>query len=309
MTLTTEVCLDDTTVGTVDLAGMRVRRLGFGAMRVSAARNAGGSRDRGEAIRIYRRAYDRGVNFFDVANIYGYGECEEILAEAMHPYPDDLLIGTKAGFKPGKIEPGKYSLPPLGTPEHIRSECEASLRRLKLDCIDLYQVHVPDPNVPYVETVGAFAELHREGKVRHVGISNVTGVQLAEARSVCEIVAVQNAYNVVRREAQHVLDECENRGIAFIAHSPNIIGPVIPYGAHATTQERPRTHAEEVVDAISYRHGASRQQVAVAWLLGRSRCLVPIPGTSKLGHVDDNVNAAWLELSPEEVAQLDGLGV
>src|ERR1700678_264406 len=142
-------------------------------MRVSGARNAAGARDRAEAIRIYRRAYERGVNLIDTANIYGYGESEEIIAEALYPYPSDLLITTKAGFKPGKIAPGKTSLPPLGRPEHIREECDKSLRRLRIDTIDLYQVHVPDPEVPYEDTVGVFAELQHQGKVRHIGVSNI----------------------------------------------------------------------------------------------------------------------------------------
>ena len=285
--------LRDGTAGTMALGGATVRRLGFGAMRVSGARNAEGKRDRGEAVRLYRRVYERGVNFIDVANIYGYGECEEILAEALHPYPADLLIGTKAGFEPGKIEPGKRSLPPLGRPEHIREECDKSLRRLRLDRIDLYQVHVPDPEVPYEETVGAFVELQREGKVRDIGISNVTLDQLAVAQSLCEVVSVQNAYNVARRGSESVLEACERQGIAFIPHSPNILG------------EGP---AGGVVRRVADAHGVSVQQVAVAWLLGHSPVMVPIPGTASTEHADDNVDAAWLELSGTERARLDALG-
>ncbi len=215
--------LEDETVGTVELAGKVVRRLGFGAMRASGARNAEGVRDRDEAIALYRRVYERGVNFIDVANIYGYGECEEILAEALHPYPDDLLIGTKAGFRPGKVEPGKTSLPPLGRPEHIREECDKSLRRLRVDTIDFYQVHVPDPDVPYEETVGAFVELQQAGKVRHIGVSNVTLDHLTTAQSLCEVVGVQNAYNVGRRGSEGVLRACAQQGVPFIPHSPNIL--------------------------------------------------------------------------------------
>jgi len=199
------VRLDDSTLGTVDIGGLSVRRLGYGAMRVSGARNAAGVRDRAEAVKIYRRAYERGINFIDTANIYGYGESEEILAEALYPYPGDLVIGTKAGFRPGKIEPGKTSLPPLGHPGHIKEECDKSLRRLRLDHIDLYQVHVPDPGVPYEETVGAFVELQRAGKVRHIGVSNVTLEQLAVARSLCTVVSVQNAYNVGTRTSENLL--------------------------------------------------------------------------------------------------------
>ncbi len=298
--------LNDVTVGTVDLAGKTVRRLGFGAMRVSAARNSEGRRDRVAAVRLCRRVYERGVNFIDVANIYGYGECEEILAEALHPYPADLLIGTKAGFKPGRIEPGQRSLPPSGRPEHIKEECELSLRRLGIDVLDLYQVHVPDPEVPYVETVGAFADLQREGKVRHVGVSNVSLRQFEEARSVCEIVSVQNVYNVARRGSEDVLTACGAVGIAFIPHSPNILGPAVPYGSGAT-MERPATPAESAVSAIAAGYGVSAQQVAVAWLLAHSPAMVPIPGTSNVVHADDNIDAAWLKLTEDEMTRLDAL--
>jgi aryl-alcohol dehydrogenase-like predicted oxidoreductase len=298
--------LQDSAVGTVLLAGKAVTRLGFGAMRVSAARNAEGKRDRTEARRLYQEVYDRGVNFMDVANIYGYGECEEILAEALHPYPEDLLIGTKAGFRPGRIEPGQRSLPPLGRPEHIKEECEASLRRLRLESIDLYQVHVPDPHVPYADTVGAFVELQREGKIHHIGVSNVSVDQLAEARAVCPIVSVQNAYNVARRDSEEVLGVCEREAIAFIPHSPNILGPVAAYGSGGQL-ERDKTPAEETVDSIARAHGVSRQQVAVAWLLSHSGVTVPIPGTSKVEHAHDNIDAAWLDLDPEELALLDQL--
>jgi aryl-alcohol dehydrogenase-like predicted oxidoreductase len=299
--------LDDATAGTIDLAGKTVRRLGFGAMRVSGARGADGKRDRAEAIRLYRTVYERGVNFIDVANIYGYGECEEILAEALHPYPADLLIGTKAGFKPGRMEPGQRSLPPLGRPEHIKEECELSLRRLRLDVIDLYQVHVPDPEVPYAETVGAFADLQREGKVRHVGLSNVSVAQLEEARAICPVVSVQNAYNLARKGAEDVLRACEASDIAFIPHSPNILGPAVPYGSGGSMQ-RPPTPAEAEVSAVAAAHGRSSQQVAVAWLLAHSPVTVPIPGTSKVAHADDNIDAAWLRLTDAEMARLDAVG-
>lgn len=285
--------LENGTAGTVELAGKTVRRLGFGAMRVSGARNAEGVRDRAEAIALCRRVYERGVNFVDVANIYGYGQCEEILSEALYPYPDDLLIGTKAGFRPGKIEPGKSSLPPLGRPEHITEECDRSLRRLRLDCIDLYQVHVPDPDVPYEETVGAFVDLQRAGKVRHIGVSNVSLDHLATARSLCDVVSVQNAYNVGRRGSEAVLRACQDLGLVFIPHSPNILGA---------------TPAAAAVAEAAAAHAVSPQQVAVAWLLGHSPAMLPIPGTSKVAHADDNVDAAWLRLEPEEMAGLDAAG-
>jgi pyridoxine 4-dehydrogenase len=285
--------LDDTSVGTVDLAGVGVRRLGFGAMRVSGARNGEGQRDRQEAIALCRRVYDRGVNFVDAANIYGYGECEEILKQAFYPYPADLLVATKAGFRPGKLQPGQRSLPPLGRPEHIRQECEKSLRRLQVECIDLYQVHVPDPSVPYEETVGAFVQLQEAGKIRAIGVSNVNRSQLATAQSLCQVVSVQNAYNVGNRASKDLLAACEDQGMVFIPHSPNILSG---------------TPAESVVAAVASGHGVSNQQVAIAWLLAHSTAAVPIPGTSKLGHADDNVDAAWLQLSEEELLRLDACG-
>jgi aryl-alcohol dehydrogenase-like predicted oxidoreductase len=274
-------------------------------MRVSAARNGEGRRDRDEAVRLCRRVYDRGVNFIDVANIYGYGQCEEILREALHPYPDDLLITTKAGFKPGQIKPGESSLPPLGTPEHIKEECHLSLRRLGLDVIDLYQVHVPDPNVPYEDTVGAFADLQREGKIRHIGVSNVTLEQLTTARSVCEVASVQNAYSVARRRSDDVLRACEGQGIPFLPHSPNILGPAVAFGSAASATEREPTVAERVATDIATAHGVSWPQVAVAWLLAKSPVMLPIPGTSKLAHVDDNVDTAWLCLTDDEIGRLE----
>jgi aryl-alcohol dehydrogenase-like predicted oxidoreductase len=290
---TSERTLTDDTNGTATIGDYSVRRMAFGAMRASGARTPEGVRDRAEAQRLYRRVVDRGVNFLDVANIYGYGECEEILAEALHPYPTDLLVGTKAGFKPGKLEPGMRSLPPLGRPEHIKEECDKSLRRLRVDCLDLYQVHVPDPDVPYAETVGAFVELHDAGKVRHIGVSNVTLEHLTIAQALCPIVSVQNAYNVGRRYSEDVLRACEEQNIAFIPHSPNILAG---------------TDAEAVVADVAAARGVSPQQVAVAWLLAHSPLMVPIPGTSKLEHADDNLDAAWLELTEDERARLDEAG-
>jgi pyridoxine 4-dehydrogenase len=285
--------LTDEVVGTVRIGDHTIRRLGLGAMRISGVRNADGVRDRSEAVRFCREVYDRGVNFFDAANIYGYGQCEEIIAEALHPYPADLLIGTKAGFKPGKLAPGKASLPALGTPEHIREECEKSLRRLQIDTIDLYQVHVPDPEVPYEDTVGTFFELQKEGKVRHIGVSNVNLEQLATARSLGEIVSVQNAYGVANRTYDTVFRACEADGIPFLPHSPNALAG---------------SDAEATVREVAAAHGVSDQQVAVAWLLQRSPMMVPIPGTSNIEHAHDNIDVAWLQLSGEEIARLDSAG-
>jgi pyridoxine 4-dehydrogenase len=282
--------LDDKTVGTVDIAGRTVRRLGFGAMRISGARNGEGVRDREVARALVRRVVDRGINLIDTANIYGYGESEEIIAEALLPYPADLLITTKAGFKPGKIAPGQSSLPPLGTPEHIREECEKSLRRLRVDAIDLYQVHVPDPAVPYEDTVGAFADLQREGKVRHVGVSNVSVEQLALAQSICEVVTVQNRYNVGDRASEAMVAQCEQQGTAFF--------PWQPVAAEDDGARR-------ALAVVAQAHGVSVQQVALAWLLAHSDIVVPIPGTSSIDHLDDNVDGGWLTLTDFDIATLD----
>ena len=282
--------LEDTTVGTVDIADWTVRRLGFGAMRVSGARNAEGVRDRGTARALVRRVVDRGVNLIDTANIYGYGESEEIIAEALHPYPAELLITTKAGFKPGKVPPGETSLPPLGTPEHILEECEKSLRRLRVDAIDLYQVHVPDPAVPYEDTVGAFADLQREGKVRHIGVSNVNVEQLAIAQSICEVVTVQNRYNVGDRASEAMVALCEQQGTVFL-----------PWQPVATENDG----VGRALAVLAQAHGVSVQQVALAWLLGHSGVVVPIPGTTNIEHLDDNIDAAWLCLTDADIAILD----
>lgn len=280
-------------VGLVRIGDREVRRLGFGAMRISGARTPDGVRDRATARALARGVYERGVRFLDAANIYGYGECEEIIAEALYPYPDDLLIGTKAGFKPGKLLPGMASLPPLGRPEHIREECEKSLRRLRVERIEFYQVHVPDPDVPYAETLGAFAELQREGKVGHIGVSNVSLAQLETARAACAVVAVQNRYNLGARRHEDVLERCAGLGIPFIAHTP-----AVPAGSPAAAAA-----AEVAAEA-----GATVPQVALAWLLARSPVMVPIPGTTKLTHALENAASAALMLGKDQYARLDAAG-
>jgi pyridoxine 4-dehydrogenase len=286
-----EQVLADDTVGTFKIGGeLEVRRLGFGAMRISGARNAEGVRDRDEAKRLIRRVVDRGVNFLDTANIYGYGQSEEIIAEALHPYPSDLVITTKAGFKPTKILSGHVTLPTDGWPEHIREECNKSLQRLRTDTIDLYQVHHPDPTVPYDETIGAFVELQQAGKVRHIGISNVTAEQLVFAQKVCTVASVQNRYNAGDRTSEAVLDACAAQGIAFLPWAPILVG---------------QSRANAAIGEIATAHGATVHQVALQWLLRRSPNIIPIPGTSQVPHADANVDAAWLQLEPAELARID----
>jgi aryl-alcohol dehydrogenase-like predicted oxidoreductase len=294
MESTSSRVLENETAGTLTIGDRRVRRMGFGAMRISGARNAEGARDRAVAVELVQGVQARGVQFFDTANIYGYGQSEEIIAEALAPCADDLLIATKAGFRPGKLAPGQASLPPLGRPEHIREECDQSLRRLGVERIELYQVHTPDPEVPWADTVGAFAELQQAGKVAHIGVSNVTVEQLRAAQEIVQVVSVQNRYSVGDRSSDAVLEACEEQGIAFLPYSPlqSAEGPV---GAALT----------EIADA----RGVLVQQVALAWLLQRSPVMLPIPGTSQLRHAEENVDAAWLELDAVELAGLDAAQV
>jgi aryl-alcohol dehydrogenase-like predicted oxidoreductase len=283
--------LTDVSVGTFAIGGdLTVRRLGFGAMRISGARNADGARDRDEARRIVRRVVDRGVNFIDTANIYGYGESEEIIAEALNPYPDDVVITTKAGYRPGKIMPGHITLPAYGHPDHIREECDKSLTRLRRDVIDLYQVHAPDPTIPYEDTLGAFVELQQAGKIRHIGISNVTADQLAYAQARCTVVTVQNRYNAGDRNSDAVLDACTEQGIGFMPWAPVIL-----------PTRRVGIVTQEVADA----RRATVQQVALQWLLHRSPVMLPIPGTSQVAHAESNVDAAWVTLDDSDIARID----
>jgi len=287
--MSTTKVLSDSTAGTLTIGGdLTVRRLGFGAMRISGARDAAGVRDREVARALVRRVVERGVNFIDTADIYGYGQSEEIIAEALKPYAKELVIGTKAGFSLGKYRPEEGSLPPVGDPAHIKAQCDKSLARLGVEQLDLYQVHVPDPKVPYADTVGAFVELQQAGKVRHIGVSNVTPEQLAEARSLCEVVSVQNKYNAGLRASDEVLAICERDGIAFIPWQPVMVGD----------------SAQSIVAEIAAAHEASAEQVALAWLLHRSPVLLPIPGTSNVDHLDVNVDAAWLTLSESELQAL-----
>jgi pyridoxine 4-dehydrogenase len=282
--------LQDETVGTVAIGDHEVRRLGFGAARVSGARDGYGRRDRELGRAICRRAYERGVNFFDVASVYGRGECEEIIAEALYPYPRDLLIASKAGLAAQRNEQGRTVTVPEGRPDFIRSECDRSLSRLKRERIDLYQIHTPDKSVPWAETVGAFRELRDAGKVGDVGLSNVTVAELEEARTIVPVVSVQNLYNVGTRSSDEVLETCDALGLVFIPYSPNLLGD---------------SPAVAIARAIAAQHGVSAQQVNVAWLLYRFPHALPIPGTSQLAHLDDNVDAAWLHLSDADLARLD----
>jgi aryl-alcohol dehydrogenase-like predicted oxidoreductase len=256
-------------VGTLALGGeLEVRRLGFGAMRLTGPGIWGEPADREECKRVLTRALELGINLIDTADAYGPEVSENLIAETLYPYPDDLVIATKGGL----LRSGPNQWPPDGSPEHLREACEGSLRRLKLDRIDVYQFHRPDPKVPFEESVGALRELQDEGKIRLVGLSNVSTDQLAAAQAIVDIVSVQNRYNLADRSSEDVLEQCEQQGIAFIPWAP-----------------------------IDAGNATVANEVAIAWLLHRSPVMLPIPGTSKVEHLEENVRAA--EIDAETMAE------
>jgi aryl-alcohol dehydrogenase-like predicted oxidoreductase len=273
--------------GTFRIGGdLEVRRLGFGAMRICGPGVIGWPGDRENALRVLRRALELGVDLVDTADSYGPEVSELLIAEALHPYPDGLVIATKGGLIHREV--GRWL--PDGRPEHLREACEASLRRLRLERIDLYQLHRPDPEVPLEDSVGELARLREEGKIRHVGLSNVTTEELAQARAVVPIASVQNRYSLTDRAAGDVLGECERLGIAFLPWYPLAAGDLaLPGGA---------------VGRIASARGATPAQVALAWLLARAPVVCPIPGTGSLAHLEENAAAASLELTDQELAEL-----
>jgi aryl-alcohol dehydrogenase-like predicted oxidoreductase len=274
--------------GTFEIGGdLPVRRLGYGAMQITGPGIFGEPADPDECRRVLQRAVELGVNFIDTANSYGPEVSERLIAEALHPYPDDLVIATKAGLE----RPGPGNWVPNGDPAYLKSECEGSLRRLRLDTIDLFQLHRIDSKVPVEESLGALVELRDEGKIRHIGLSEVSVEELAAAREVTPIVSVQNKYNLGDRSAEPVLEECERLGIGFIPWFPLNTGGLASDGG-------------PLAEAAA-RHDATPAQLALAWLLHRSPVMLPIPGTSKVAHLEDNMKAAALELSPDEVAALE----
>jgi aryl-alcohol dehydrogenase-like predicted oxidoreductase len=269
--------------GTIDVGGdLTVNRMGFGAMRVTGSGIWGDPPDRDQAIATLRRVVELGVNFIDTADSYGPEVSERLIADALSPYPDDLVIATKGGL----VRPGPGRWEPNGRPEHLREVCEGSLRRLKLEQIPLYQLHRPDPAVPLAESVGALAELKNEGKIRHVGLSNVTEAELDQALRIVPIVSVQNRYNVTDRRSQPVVDRCEQEQIVFLPWAP--------------IQEAGRRAA---VAAAARAHGLTERQVVLAWLLASSPAILPIPGTGSPGHAEENIAAAAAaaSLSREEI--------
>ena len=270
--------------GTITIGGdLPVRRMGFGAMRITGAGIWGDPADPEAARTVLRRAVELGVDLIDTADSYGPEVSERLIAEALHPYPDGLVVATKGGA----VRPGPNQWVLNGRPEHLKEAAEGSLRRLRVDRIDLYQLHAVDPNVPLAESVGALAELQREGKIRHIGVSNVNAAQLEEARAIVDVVSVQNRHSVVGRGSQAVLDACEAGGIAFL--------PYFPLGAGRVTKQGGE------LARIAAAHGATLAQVALAWLLQSSPATIPIPGTSSREHLEENCAAAALELSAEEM--------
>jgi pyridoxine 4-dehydrogenase len=273
---------DDFTIG----GDLRVGRLGFGAMRVTGNGVWGDPPDRREAIRVIKRAVELGINLIDTADAYGPEVSENLIAEAIHPYPANLVIATKGGY----TRPGPNSWVPNGRPQHLKQACEGSLRRLKLDRIDLYQLHTPDPKVPLEESITALAELRAEGKIRHVGVSNFSAEQVKAARSIVPIVSVQNHYNLAHRESEPVLDYCEAEGLGFI--------PYFPLGANNLLKNK---RLKEIASRVD----ATPGQIALAWLLKRSRAMLPIPGTSSVAHLEENTQARAVKLDDADYRALD----
>jgi len=274
--------------GTISLGGeLTVNRLGFGAMRITGDGIWGPPRDRGTAIAVLRRAIELGVNFIDTADSYGPFVSEELIAEALAPYPKDLVIATKGGWN----RPGPNQWTHDASPAHLRKALEGSLKRLRLNRIDVYQLHVPDPAIPFNASIETLANMQTEGKIRLIALSNVTVEHIERAREIVQIVSVQNRYSFADREWDNVVDYCDRNNIAFI--------PWFPLGAG--------TVAGKVLDRIAKTVEAKPIQVALAWLLKRSPIMLPIPGTSSITHLEENVKAASLQLTDEEYMELNGV--
>jgi pyridoxine 4-dehydrogenase len=271
--------------GTIDVGGdLTVNRLGFGAMRITGDGIWGPPADRDEAKAVLRRAIEAGVTFIDTADSYGPHVSEELIAEALHPYPDDLVIATKGGLE--RTGPGRW--PTNGRPEHLIEACEGSLRRLRLDQIPLYQFHRPDPRVPLEDSIGALVTLKEQGKIRHIGLSNVTEAQLRRAQRLTPIVSIQNRYNVEDRRSESMVDLCEQEQMVFLPWAP--------------IQD---LNGNRLVQELARRHDATQRQIVLAWLLARSPSILPIPGTGSVAHLDDNLAAAAIRLTPAEAASVN----
>jgi pyridoxine 4-dehydrogenase len=272
--------------GTFKLGASTIHRLGYGAMQLTGPGVWGPPRDHGESLRVLRRAVELGVDFIDTADSYGPYVSEELIAEALHPYPKGLVIATKAGL--ARTGPAQWI--PLGRPEYLRQECEMSLRRLKVDRIDLFQLHRIDPKVPAAEQFGVLRDLQREGKVASVGLSEVSVKEIQAAQKVVPIATVQNLYNLGNRKAEAVVDYCDREGIGFIPWFPIASGKLLEPGGP--------------LSAVAHAVGATPSQVALAWLLRRSKVVLPIPGTSSVAHVEENCLAGTVSLSDAQYETL-----
>ncbi|GAA3202821.1 aldo/keto reductase [Nonomuraea helvata] len=264
---------------------LRVQRLGYGTGMLTGAGYWGPRLEPDQAVAVLRRAVERGVTLVDTADNYGPDIAEELVARALHPYPDDLVVATKGGV----VRTGPNVWHVAGRPERLRAMCEASLRRLKAETIDLYQLHRIDPDVPLADQLGTLAELRQEGKIRHIGLDTVTLEELERALEITEIASVQNRFNLLDRESAPVLRACEERGLAFL--------PWFPLGNGAL--------ARADLPEVARRHGATAGQVALAWLLHHSPVVLPTPGTGSLAHLEENLDAAAIELTPDDLAALD----
>jgi aryl-alcohol dehydrogenase-like predicted oxidoreductase len=277
-----------TTVADVHVLGgdLPVRRLGYGAMRITGSGVWGEPPDPDGAKALLRRVLELGVNLIDTADSYGPEVSELLIADALHPYPTDLVIATKGGL----LRDGPHQWRADCSPSHLRAACEASLRRLRLERIDLYQLHTVDAQVPIEESVGALVELQEAGLVRHIGVCNVSVDELARARGVADVVSVQNRYNLADRGSDDVVDACEGEGLAFLPWYPLADGELAAPGGR--------------LDQIAQAHGATVAQAALAWLLARSSTMIPIPGTGSIEHFEENMGAARLDLTPDDLAAL-----
>jgi aryl-alcohol dehydrogenase-like predicted oxidoreductase len=271
--------------GEIDIGDVKVNRLGFGAMRLCGDYAWGKPRNLQDVNRVLHRAIELGVNLIDTADSYGPEANESLISQALYPYPPGLVIATKGGL----VRPNRGSWVPDGRPDHLRRAIEGSLQRLRLDRIDLYQFHAPDPTVPFTESVGALADLQRVGKIRHIGVSNVTVAQLEVARSVTPIVSVQNEYNLRNKTSEDVLAACERLGIAFM--------PWYPLGGK-------RGLKAQKIKEVASRSGLTHAALSLAWLLAKSPVMLPIPGTRSIDHLEDNVLAAAHKLEPKDLLDL-----
>jgi aryl-alcohol dehydrogenase-like predicted oxidoreductase len=269
-----------------------VNRIGFGTGELGGAQNWVGPTDAAARRAVLRRAVDLGVNFIDTADIYGPTVAEKLIYDALYPYPSDLVIASKGGqIRPGPLSAGSLD----GRPEHLREACEGSLKRLHLEQIALYQIHWPDPNVPFEDSVGELAKLQQEGKIRHIGVCNVDAALLAKARSVATVVSVENRYNIISRQSDDIIALCEREHIAFI--------PYFPLARRGQGNAAAETRLAGL-DALAKERHIEMPQAAIAWLLARSPVMLPIPGTVRVDHLEDNLGAAKVRFTSKEMAQI-----